>query len=94
MLGRFSQKVRVIDAARLISEGFQLPTDAGSPLEKLTPVGAVPAGARDMRQQICSREAREKRYEPAAGRAKIESPWLQERQKATKALQIVLGDAT
>jgi len=76
VLGRDSQTSRAVDAAKLITEGFQLPLQAGEPLAELKPQGPLPTGPRNMRNVLCTQEARAGRYEPGAGQAVIDSPWL------------------
>ncbi|WP_198008762.1 D-alanyl-D-alanine carboxypeptidase family protein [Ahrensia sp. R2A130] len=79
VLGRDGQTSRAVDAAKLIEEGFRLPTTTGTPITELKPNGAVPSGPRNMRSVMCTEAARAARYEPGAGQAVIDSPWLQER---------------
>ena len=76
VLGRDSQTSRVVDAAKLLTEGFQLPIQAGRPIAQLKPEAPLPTGPRNMRSLLCTQEARAARYEPGAGQAVIKSPWL------------------
>ena len=46
----------------------------------MKPKGNIPSGPRNMRGVMCTKQARAARYEPGAGQAVIESPWLQKRQ--------------
>jgi D-alanyl-D-alanine carboxypeptidase len=79
VLGRDSQTSRAVDAARLITQGFEQPLQSGEPLIRLKPSGALPSGPRNMRSTLCTKQARAARYEPGAGQAVIDSPWLQKR---------------
>ncbi|MEP0940787.1 MAG: D-alanyl-D-alanine carboxypeptidase family protein [Rhizobiaceae bacterium] len=95
VMGRDSQTSRAVDAAKLMTEGFQQPLNAGQPIDKLQPGGAVPTGPRNMRNTICTQQARAARYEPGAGQAVIESPWLLKREITRSPLQVsLLGRAT
>lgn len=93
VLGRDGQTSRAVDAAKLIEEGFRQPVDSGTPLAALKPQGGVPSGPRNMRSVMCSEAARAARYEPGAGQAVIDSPWLQERKIAGSPLVVKLLDA-
>jgi len=93
ILGRDGQTSRVVDAAKLITEGFQSPIETGTPLKDLKPVNAVPTSPANMRSVLCTAEARATRYEPGAGLAVIKSPWLQDRKKTAAALSVTLGGA-
>ncbi len=79
VLGRDGQTSRAVDAARLITEGFEKPLAFGTPIERLSPNGPVAAQVRDMRSTICTDAAQAARYDPGAGQAVIDSPWLQKR---------------
>ncbi|MFD0914965.1 D-alanyl-D-alanine carboxypeptidase family protein [Pseudahrensia aquimaris] len=79
VLGRSSQTHRAVDAAKLITGGFELSTDAGTPLAELKPDGTPATRPANMRPRLCTPEARAARYEPGAGQAVIKSPWLDER---------------
>ena len=81
VLGRSSQKDRAEAAARLLSEGFQLPAGSGTPIEELKASANVRRTPPNMRSVLCTEEARAKRYEPGAGLAVIDSPWMQKRTK-------------
>lgn len=91
VLGRDGQTSRAVDAAKLITEGFQYPLTAGTPLAGLKPNGPVAGSPRNMRPLMCSEAARAARYEPGAGQAVIRSPWLQERKVQGKPLVVRLG---
>lgn len=94
VLGRDSQTSRAVDAARLLTEGFQTPLTQGTDIANLKPDSAVPSNPRNLRPEVCSQEARAKRYDPGAGLAVIDSPWLSAREISTNRLKVVLGDAT
>ncbi len=76
VLGRDSQTSRAVDAARLITEGFQQPLQTGQLIGTLKSSDTVPTGPRNMRSILCTQKARAARYEPGAGQAVIKSPWL------------------
>jgi len=94
VLGRESQVDRAVSAAKLLTQGFQLPVGAGEAIDLLKPHSAVPKSARNMRSTLCTKKARAKRYEPGAGLAVVDSPWLGKRVITAKPLQIVLGEAS
>ena len=79
VLGRSSQTHRAVDAAELITAGFEQPTSAGTPLSSLQPNSTPPATPANLRSRLCTQEARAARYEPGAGQAVIDSPWLTKR---------------
>jgi len=81
VLGRDSQTSRAVDAAKLITQGFELPLTAGVALDEFKAPQNVRTSPRNMRSVLCTPEARAKRYEPGAGLAVIKSPWLAPRQK-------------
>jgi len=81
VLGRDSQTSRAVDAAKLITRGFELPVTSGVPIDDLKPGSQTATSPRNMRPVMCSKEAAAKRYEPGAGLAVIKSPWLEARQK-------------
>ena len=90
VLGRDSQTSRAVDAAKLLTEGFQQPLNAGTAIPELKPKGAVPSGPRNMRPILCTKEARAARYEPGAGQAVIKSPWLEQRDVTQSPLVVTL----
>lgn len=94
VLGRDSQTSRAVDAAKLIAEGFQLPNAAGTPVAELKPDAAANASPRNMRPQMCSEATRAARYEPGAGQAVIDSPWLTAREIVRKPIKVSLGAAS
>jgi len=91
VMGRDGQTSRAVDAARLITQGFQLPLESGTSLTEFKPSGNVPASPTNMRSTLCTPEARAARYEPGAGLAVIDSPWLQKRKKTDLRLRVALG---
>lgn len=91
VMGRDGQTSRAVDAAKLITEGFQSPLETGTPLADLKPDSAVPSSPTNMRSTLCTPEARAARYEPGAGAAVIDSPWLQDRKITQQPLRVVLG---
>ncbi len=94
ILGRGSQTSRAVDAAKLMTEGFGLPNAAGVPIASFKPAGPVPSGPRNMRNILCTQEARAARYEPGAGQAVIKSPWLQQRQISRSPVKVSLLSGT
>lgn len=90
ILGRDSQTSRVVDAAKLITEGFQQQLNTGELIEKLRPQQPVPGGPRNMRSVLCTQKARAARYEPGAGQAVVKSPWLLERTVNRSPLKVTL----
>jgi D-alanyl-D-alanine carboxypeptidase len=80
VMGRDSQTSRAVDAAQLMTQGFEQPLRSGENLSAMKPKGSIPSGPRNMRGVMCTKQARAARYEPGAGQAVIESPWLQKRQ--------------
>ena len=91
VLGRDGQTSRAVDAARLITSGFEQPMGAGTPIQALSPDSSVPSGPRNMRSILCTEAARAKRYEPGAGQAVIKSPWLLARTVNARPLTVKLG---
>ena len=91
VLGRDSQTSRAVDAARLITQGFELPIYSGTAISALKPTGPIPTGARNMRSILCTEKARAARYEPGAGQAVINSKWLLERNVSKSPLRVALG---
>ena len=90
VLGRDSQTSRAVDAAKLITQGFNQPVTAGKSITTLKPSGPVPTGPRNMRNILCTEKARAARYEPGAGQAVIKSPWLQQREISRSPLAVSL----
>ncbi|MEL6946019.1 MAG: D-alanyl-D-alanine carboxypeptidase family protein [Pseudomonadota bacterium] len=91
VLGRDGQRSRAVDAAKFISEGFQQPVGAGAPLDDVKPGPDTRSSPVNLRPNMCSEKAWAERYNPAAGQAVIESPWLQPRQFKETTLRVTLG---
>lgn len=91
VLGRDGQTSRAVDAAKLITEGFQYPLTAGTSLAALKPSSPPAQSPRNMRPVMCSEAARAARYNPGAGQAVIRSAWLQDRVVRAKPLTVRLG---
>lgn len=94
VLGRDSQTSRAVDAAKLITEAFQMPLSAGTPISALEPETQPQRSPRNMRPVLCTAEARAARYEPGAGKAVIDSPWLQPRSISRQPVKVTLGGAS
>jgi D-alanyl-D-alanine carboxypeptidase len=76
VFGAFSQTERAVTAARLLLDGFD--RSGGLSLAEYRPIaGSNPATSQ--RGRMCSEEARKSRYDPGAGDARIDSPFLSER---------------
>ncbi|MEM7069599.1 MAG: D-alanyl-D-alanine carboxypeptidase family protein [Pseudomonadota bacterium] len=86
VLGRSSQTDRAVAAAKLLQESANsggLGTIYGQ-----RPTGALP---KNMRPILCTKAAREGRYEPGAGQANIKSAYLNARTKSENILAINVG---
>ncbi len=94
VFGRDGQTSRAVDAAKLITEGFQLSLSQGTPISNLKANGAVRSLPTNMRSKVCTQEARAKRYDPGAGQAVIKSAWMQKRRITQKPLRVALGGAS
>ncbi|MGI9363718.1 MAG: D-alanyl-D-alanine carboxypeptidase family protein [Rhizobiaceae bacterium] len=90
VLGRDSQTSRAVDVAKLLTDGFQQPLAAGTAIGELKPNGSIPTGPRNMRSILCTKKARAARYEPGAGQAVIDSPWLEPRDIKRSPLTVTL----
>ncbi|MGI9400959.1 MAG: D-alanyl-D-alanine carboxypeptidase family protein [Rhizobiaceae bacterium] len=88
VLGTFSQSERAIAAAKLLSEGFDSRT--GPEISTYISSGAS-APAENQRPRMCSEQARANRYDPGAGAAKIDSPFLETRKITRQPLTISVG---
>jgi D-alanyl-D-alanine carboxypeptidase len=88
VLGTFSQSDRAIQAARLLLEGFQRSGERH--INTFRPVTAVQE-AQSQRNRICSETARQNRYDPGAGMARIDSPLLESRKITRQPVEISLG---
>lgn len=94
VLGRSSQKDRVVAAAKLITQGFETTISAGTPIADLTPDASTRITPRNLRSVLCTPEAWAKRREPGAGLASIRSPWLNARVKQKVTIRTTLGKPT
>ena len=88
LFGTNSQTERATTAAALLLQGLE--TETGPMLDFFTP--QAPAGPPvDQRPTMCSEQARQSRYEPAAGQARIDSPLLAPRKVTRQPLQVATG---
>lgn len=92
VLGTFSQTERAVEAARLLRDGF------AADMSQVRPVSvgvfyrqgaAIPPQSR--RATMCSESARQQRYDPGAGQAKIDSPLLSPRRQTDRFPIIEIG---
>lgn len=88
LFGTESQTDRAVEAAKLLLQGFE--TVGNLPLERLRAFD-IPAQPRSQREVMCSEAARNARYDPGAGNAKIDSPLLQKRQTVREPTVIATG---
>lgn len=90
VLGRDSGNERVIDAARLLTDAFQKPSDSGTLLADLKPGGAVPPQPANLRPRLCTAEGREAIKAKGPVPKMADSPWLQPQQRSDALLEVVL----
>lgn len=90
VLGRDSTDERVIDAARLLTDAFQRPVDAGTPLADLRPEGVVPSQPANMRPRLCTEKGREALKAKGPPPRMADSPWLQPRQNIGSPMEVAL----
>jgi D-alanyl-D-alanine carboxypeptidase len=88
VLGTFSQSDRAIQAARLLLEGFK---SGGERHINTYRSAGVAQEAQSQRSRICSETARQNRYDPGAGMARIDSPVLESRRMTRQPIEISLG---
>ncbi|MEC9343668.1 MAG: D-alanyl-D-alanine carboxypeptidase family protein [Pseudomonadota bacterium] len=88
VLGAFSQTERAVEAARLLLEGFERP--GGVALAQFRRPGA-PVAPVSQRPRMCSEKAYSQRYDPGAGAAVIESPFLDPRRTVRDPVSVALG---
>lgn len=88
VFGAYSQKERAVTVAKLFTHGFKKPS--GTPLSNIARPADI-KGPSNMRPTICSKKARETRYNPAARNAVLKSPFLKERQITTQPIKVSLG---
>ena len=86
VLGRSSQEDRAVSAAKLLIDGF--PRTGRSSVFLPVVKGVAPV---DMRPVLCTEEARAQRYDPGAGQAVLDSPYLNPRKESQKLLEVVPG---
>jgi D-alanyl-D-alanine carboxypeptidase len=87
--GTQSQSERATTAARLLLEGFAAGS-SGPTVEAALPVNP-PAPAQSLRARMCNEKALKERYDPAAGEAVIESPYLEARRITREPLEVSIG---
>lgn len=92
LLGTNSQTARAVGAARLLEAGFDLAS--GNHSENLVNFvrQGKPVGPVNLRRKMCSKKAREARYDPTPDTAVIKSKWLKPRRVTAKPVNIRLGD--
>ncbi len=88
VLGAFSQSERAITAAKLMTAGFESRT--GPQIANYASLGNSPS-ASSQRPRMCSEQARTSRYDPGAGAAKIDSPFLEPRKIIRQPLLVAVG---
>ena len=94
VLGRDGQKSRAVDSARLLTQAFQQPVGAGTPITELQPEGPPARTPRNMRPLLCTEQAWAARYNPTPQTAVLVSPWLQARASTGRTLSVSLGGAS
>jgi len=89
VMGTSSQTERAVSAAHLLEKAFQNKHDnQGNIYTSNTPRGANP---KNMRPILCTEAARNARYDPGAGQAKIKSAFLYPRRISNKILNVTTG---
>lgn len=89
VMGTSSQTQRAVSAAHLLENGFKNETSSqGNIYTTNTPIGSKP---KNMRPILCTQEARNARYDPGAGQAKIKSEHLYPRRVSSNILNITTG---
>ncbi len=91
VLGASSQVERAVRAARLLSDGFVGNVRLADTIAEPATLGTAP---RNMRPVLCTEKARAARYEPAAGVAVVNSPFLLPRTTVREPLVIATGNVT
>lgn len=89
VLGAFSQTERAVETARLLRSSFATP--GGSQTVTQLQHSGESVGPASQRATMCSQNARETRYDPGAGLAKIESPELEPRREIGGVLKVATG---
>lgn len=89
VMGRSSQTDRAVSAAKLLDSGFKGNTSpSGSIFAQPQQRAAKP---KNMRPILCTEAARQNTYNPGAGQAKINSPFLTARKRSNNVLAITTG---
>ena len=88
VLGTASQTERAVSAAHLLDEGFKSNISSGNIYDSQPPKDAKP---KNMRPILCTEQARNSRYDPGAGQAKISSSHLYPRRISSNILDITTG---
>lgn len=88
VFGAYSQTQRAVTAAKLFDHGFK--NNQGTLLTNSVRPKTI-KGPTNLRPTICSKKAWETRYDPAADKAVINSPFLQKRKITKKPIKISLG---
>ncbi len=92
LMGTSSQTQRAVSAAHLLDAGFKTHPSNQATIYNTNPIkGAKP---KNMRPILCTQEARNSRYDPGAGKAKIKSTHLYARRISSKILSITTGGIT
>lgn len=88
VLGANSQTERAVTAAKLFTDG--LAQSFGAKISNRSRPANI-RGPRNLRPTICSKKARETRYDPAAQNAVINSPFLEKRSVTKAPILVSLG---
>lgn len=88
VMGTSSQTERAVSAAHLLNTGFQNTSSNIGNIYNSVTRGDNP---KNMRPILCTEKARNSRYDPGAGQAKISSSHLHPRQVSSKILNISTG---
>lgn len=91
VLGTASQTDRAVTAAQLLEKGFKSNSGLGNIFANPAVKGANPV---NMRPVLCTEEVRATQYNPGAGQARINSPFLNPRSPSSKILDVRTGGIT
>lgn len=91
VLGTDSQTDRAVTAAQLLEKGFKSNSGLGNIFTNPAIKGANPV---NMRPVLCTEQARATQYNPGAGQARINSPFLNPRSPSSKILDVRTGGIT
>lgn len=91
VLGTDSQTDRAVTAAQLLEKGFKSNSGLGNIFANPAIKGANPV---NMRPVLCTEEVRATQYNPGAGQARINSPFLNPRSPSAKILDVRTGGIT